>query len=330
MLLLSNIENIRAALPYGWTSTHWRNARMLDVVRAFRADVVLINCDPAATLWWCLLGHLPFMRFRLVSADIVLMAPVGPMGRIAAMVKRLLLRRVDLFVLVHKNIAGYRRHYGIGPERVAYVPFKVNLAEFLADYDVVDDRYYLAAGVTQRDWDTLLEAWKEIPARLIISMPSDAEIRRRGLRTSAPDMSRMPANAMVVRHGPAPDEWLRLLARARALVLPIRGSAINPAGISTALTAMALGKPVVISQGPSSDGILTEGRAVLVPSGDADALRAAVLGLERDAALRVCTACAGRRYAAECGTTARLHEDYLRLGLAASRTRGGRSTHERS
>ena len=84
-------------------------------------------------------------------------------------------------------------------------------------------------------------------------------------------------------------------------------------GIITYLVAMALGKYVIITDGPGSRGILENGEhCLIVPPRDPAMLRTAILQINGDVALRRDLARAGYNYAMACGDSARLYLDFMR------------------
>jgi glycosyltransferase involved in cell wall biosynthesis len=87
-------------------------------------------------------------------------------------------------------------------------------------------------------------------------------------------------------------ETLRLIAGARALVLPSRKSEGCP---NVVLEAMALGTPVVVSDLPSLAELVDDGTdGAVFPMGDAAALADRLRAVEADAALRARLAAAAR------------------------------------
>jgi glycosyltransferase involved in cell wall biosynthesis len=103
------------------------------------------------------------------------------------------------------------------------------------------------------------------------------------------------------------------MAESRMVVVPLLPGVIQPAGISVYLEAMILGKPVIISSGSSTEGILDESLAVVVPAGDVGAMRRAILELWDDAARRKRLAESSRRYAMSLKDHSRLVEDLRAL-----------------
>jgi len=295
--------------------------------QAAGADVLHIDCDPYNGLWMCLL--LPVAgarRTRLVLSDLVLQLPSSAAGRLAAWIKKLAFRRVDRFLLVQHDFAGYTAYYGMDAARVRSLPFKVNSIELIATLPTSDEGYLFAGGSTHRDWPTLAAAVRglDMPVRLGISDDGLAE----AVHVTAPviDGAAFPDTAMLIRHPPRPIEWLRWVAGCRVVCLPIRKESLNPSGISTYLSCMALGKCVIISDGPAVKGFLDDTRAVIVPPGDPQALREAIDRANRDAAWREGIARRGQEWAQSLGGEDSYYRALLDLMGAAVRpdTGGGR------
>jgi glycosyltransferase involved in cell wall biosynthesis len=131
--------------------------------------------------------------------------------------------------------------------------------------------YVLSVGDDHtRDYDLLVTACASLDISLVI-------------RTSRP--IRIPPQ-MQDRVKLIPDrlsfrEFRDLYLDARLLVLPLR-EADNPGGITTLFEGMAMAKPIVCSDtGATRDFITDRENGLLVPPGDADALRAAMTHLIR-------------------------------------------------
>src|SRR6266540_4373618 len=93
---------------------------------SFGYDLVLLNSSTRRLLSLCaVMWLLPFHRWRLISLDIHLLKPTGWKQRVAALIKRFLLRKVDLHILYFNDLEGYERYYGVSPAISRFVPFKV-------------------------------------------------------------------------------------------------------------------------------------------------------------------------------------------------------------
>ena len=85
------------------------------------------------------------------------------------------------------------------------------------------------------------------------------------------------------------------------VVIPTKKRDFASTGTSVYLMSMALGKCVIISAGPTSDEILSDGQAVIVPPEDPLALRQAIQRVYEDDSYRNQIAQTGRGYALSLG-----------------------------
>ena len=274
-----------------------------------RCDVVVLNVDPRRLLILCLMKWLfPYWQLTLVSVDIHLSQPISWSSRFIAWAKRLLLKKVDRFVLYFKDVGGYARYYGICPDRVSYIPFKVNEWESLPGRESLssDGVYILTAGRGLRDLPTFIDAMRQVPYPAVLLYQDAGVMRAYGTELQAKDL---PPNIKMVLHDGDKTTWIDHVARARVVVIPALDS-IRPVGISLYLLAMALLKGVVITDGPATRGLLKD-EAIIVPVGDSKALAKAITSVWEDDALRKKLAEAGRAYAELLGGEQRLFRDIV-------------------
>lgn len=279
------------------------------IKEALNCDVVVLNVDTRRLFLLCLLKVvLPFWKLTLVSVDIHLSQPTNWISKCGICIKRLLLSKVDRFILYFKDFDGYSRYYGIGPEKVSYVPFKVNEWEALPAPESVssDGSYILTAGRGLRDLPTFIEAMRNIPHPAVLLYQSADIMRAYGTNLEVDDL---PHNIKMVLHDGNMKTWIDHVAGAKVVVIPAIDS-IRPVGISLYPLAMALKKPVVITEGPATRGLL-EGKAIIVPVGDAKALAQGITCAWEDPMLRHKLAKAGRAYAENLAGERRLLRDII-------------------
>lgn len=290
-------------------------ARFRSYLRMLACDYVVINCAPRELLRFCLLKlMLPFKRCRLVALDTVLPVPSRRRlrERLALRAKVVLFRQVSLFIEYFKDTRGYEKHFGIPRDKFRYVPFKINRYEKVLETESRDDGYVFCGGNTRRDFRTLIEAARHLPYPFRIVTMDDSVIRRHG---SVLDDRSLPPNVEVVRHDGS-DSFLDHIAAARLVALPIVKDTISASGIGVYLACMALGKCVVISDGPAVSGVLPPGAAVIVPPEDPEALRAAIAKAWTNNEFRQQVAAAGRRYSLGLGGQERLCESVVDVLIA--------------
>lgn len=165
---------------------------------------------------------------------------------------------VHYAVLSTSEVRTFPSSWGVDADRVMFQPFPNTLHGY-RDMPTRDDGYLFAGGNSVRNYD-LLEAALDgtrIPARIATHWTP-----KRGL----PNLQ--------VRSTPH-EEFMSLLANARAVVVPLRQT-IRSAGQQTYLNAMALGKPVVVTDAPGVADYVVHGVTGIVVPPQADRLRAAL------------------------------------------------------
>lgn len=293
---------------------------------ARRADLLLVNCDVALTLKLALVFIVfPFLRRPILANDIVLRKPETWKARLVCPLKRLLLGRIEYFSLYQKDVEGYQRYFGIGPERVWYVPFKANI-RYRYRYRVsAEGEYVLCFGYSERDYDLFFEAVERVGCPAAIPRPDWTLMAAHGSRFTRP-LNALPGNVQVLEDDGSAESMIRMIEKARVVAIPILPSRIAPSGISACLNSMLMGKCVVITEGPGISDVLEPSQALMVPPGDVGALAAAIEAAWRDDELRRRIAEAGRRYAESCGGEPELRQRLI--DLAARLLYGPSPRHE--
>jgi hypothetical protein len=288
----------------------WLEGFALFFASMFRDAVVLY--EPTRELFvLCALRWLfPFARARLIVVDLILARPGRSFRqRVSTIVKRLLLRRVDHYLLHIKDISGLQECYGVPPGRVRYIPFKVNSWDVVRQMDVPEGEYVFTGGRSRRDYCTFCHALGALGYPALLLTPRTEENRE---HETFWQPHNLPGNVRLVHDDGSPRSWIGHMARARLVVICIDPCSISASGIGTYLLAMALGKCVIVTESPATRGILThEDTAVVVPMGDAAALARAVRRAWEDDAYRERIAARGQAYALGLGG-----EDNLRRNIA--------------
>ncbi len=222
-------------------------------------------------------------------------------------IKKLLFLSVDYFLVMHKYTLPYEKIYGISKSKIKYIPFKANVYDSLSRYNPLDHGYILSCGASHRDYGCLIEALKNtvLPLTIVMPDPSLASYHN----TFLFDNSDLPSNIRIEYSDFDPFRWNKKIAESKFVVIPINKDSIQPAGISVYLSAMALGKAVVITEGASTIGLIDNERAVLVPPNDPIELRHAIEKLYFDDDLRERLAVSGRDYALSLQGNERLNRE---------------------
>jgi glycosyltransferase involved in cell wall biosynthesis len=184
---------------------------------------------------------------------------------------------------------------GVPDERVLLTPFTVD-TEFFAPARVtpaVDDKVVIStAGLEYRDYPTLVEAARDVDARVVVAAASPWSKRPDETLKMAP-----PPNVEVCRLGF--DDLRQLYADSRFVVMPLYENDFQ-AGVTTLLEAMAMGRAVICSRTRGQTDVVADGvTGVYVPPGDSAAMRSAVQDLLDDPDRCARLGAAGRRFVVE-------------------------------
>lgn len=280
------------------------------------ADLIIINCDVALAMKLAGLYLLfPFLRRPILGHDIVLRKPMTAKTKWMVPMKRFLLSRIDHYSLHFRILDGYRKYFGIRPERVSYLPSKPNI-RYRYEYKVgPDGDHILCFGRSERDYDTFFKAMEMLPdLPAVIPPPNFAAFQRHAARFSR-DVNQLPPNVRIVEDDGSVLSLIHIIEKAKLVVLPIVASRIAPSGIGTYLNAMLMGKCVITSEGVATSDVLLEGEALLVPPEDPDALARMIRRAWDDKELRERTAEAGRKYSEACGGEPELRQRVLDRAL---------------
>ena len=175
-------------------------------------------------------------------------------------------RAVSVFCVVSKHeYEVFPTTWGLDRDRVAYTPFYYTLSEEELAAPVTEGGGIFAGGNPMRDYGTLVEAVRglDVPVHLATS------------RKEVVDRDDLPANVVAGRipH----DEYVRRLRAADVVAVPLQARTLRSGGEQTYLNAMALGKPVVVSDSPGASDYIEAGvTGILVPPSDPAAMRAAI------------------------------------------------------
>jgi glycosyltransferase involved in cell wall biosynthesis len=159
-------------------------------------------------------------------------------------------RRIDR-IAVHSRyqLEHARRVLGIPDERLALVPYQVD-TEFWTPREAPEERLIVSAGVEHRDYPTLLQAVRDLDARVEIGAASHYSRHAFSAATT-------PGNVTVGAY-----DYLslrELYARAAIVVVPL-ADVDNQAGVTAILEAMSMGKPVVVTQSLGQTDIVEDRR----------------------------------------------------------------------
>lgn len=293
-----------------WTDLIW-------AFRLFRArhdyDAVVTGFERSACLF-ALLQRIPGVSRK---AHVMLDAfPTLPQNGIRRAVKRAIIRQILLSVARTIAFSDRQRKiwtdmFALSKERFAVVPYWA--AVTFDPTDVRQGDYIFAGGDTERDYETLVRAADGLPYPVLISSFNKAQFT--GLK--------VPPNVRVVstKH----DEYVKLMAGSAVVVVPLKKDTQRFAGQQTYLSAMLMGKPVIVADRGADDYIHNWETGIVVEPGDSLAMSTAISRLMQNRELAERIARDGQRSAASF-TPERYFGAVLRVAEEAARTNGNRST----
>jgi glycosyltransferase involved in cell wall biosynthesis len=276
---------------------------VLDILRIGGRVEYVFCANPSSIdiLKLAILKVLFLFRIKTIVFDLILKRPIGLRERLISLLKGLAIGFVDLIICLQKDVSGYERFYRIPRRKFEYVPFKANNLDVANFIRGEDGDYVVSCGASYRDYKTLIEAVSELqyPTRIIMSEGAEYAHNARWVDT-------LPSNVQRLNAVHSREEYSRLIAGSRVVVVPILSAAIQPAGISVCLEAMALGKPVIVSRGVSSNGVLDGGLALICEPENVSDLKEKLALMWEDEQLRKEYARRGKDYAHSLGGNAQL------------------------
>jgi glycosyltransferase involved in cell wall biosynthesis len=176
-------------------------------------------------------------------------------------------------VLLHsrRQIEVAATELGLPRDRLHFLPYFAD-TDFWAPRRAEEEAFVLSVGREHRDYATLAKACADLPARVFVAAGS---LFSPSARHSGP--ASWPANFETgfLDHVSLRERY----ARARVVAVPLVATDFQ-AGVTTILEAMAMAKAVVVSATEGQRDVVEDGvTGLLVPPGDAAALRNAVAGL---------------------------------------------------
>jgi glycosyltransferase involved in cell wall biosynthesis len=156
--------------------------------------------------------------------------------------------------------------------RVLWTPFMVD-QEFFAPERVTPSSsarpQICAVGLERRDYETLLQAVKDLDVHVVIAAASPWSKRKEGVATRT-----IPSNVTVRKF--TQYELRQLYADSSFMVMPLENVKFQ-AGVTAILESLAMGKAVICSRVPGQTDVVIDGEnGRYVPPGDPSGLRAEI------------------------------------------------------
>ena len=275
---------------------------------AAKSDALLVGYPDIDILIVCFLAKIfSAGKTKTFVYDIILQKPNNIRNLLIAYCHIFLFWGIDKFICHHKDTSGYERYYKINNNKFHYVPFKANNYNMLSNIEVKDGDYVLACGASCRDYETFVKSIMNLGYSTKIVLPEEnvAEFHHTTFNYDS-----LPSYIEIHRK-PWFDKitWNEFLAKSRVVVIPIKKNTIQQAGLSVLLESFALGKPVVITEGEATKGIITSDVAMIVPREDTEKMTKAIKKIWCDDEYRMAISKNAKDFALELGGTERMVND---------------------
>jgi len=180
-----------------------------------------------------------------------------------------------LCVLSSSEYKSYQDVWGIPAELMSQIDFKVISEDRLDELPAGDEPFVASGGNSERDYDLLFDAVRGLDIPVMIST------------TLTFPAGRVPPNVTLCPNNHTVQSFYGPMAKARLVVMPFKDGLLRSTGQGTYLSAMYLGKCLVVTGTPGVHDLVSDGETgLIVPPGDAPALRRALLAAWEDPALR--------------------------------------------
>ena len=275
--ILTNVEEPRVAVKWRELTTFRRDLlegkgiladlrAALTLLRHGREyDAIVLECSRRSNLFAMLAGALPCRKPPVVMIDCLWSRPRSRRDLLSKRVLfRLVTRVVSKFVVwTTREIEDYSAEFGLPKSKFYHIPFHHTLEGF--EYEVSDGDYIFSGGDGHRDYVTLVEAVRGLPHKLVIATRCTDWQAGRSL----------PSN--VEARPTSPKDFRNLMAGSRLVVVAMGAGHLHVGGEQTYLNAMALGKPVIVTDDRGAPDYIQHGvSGLIVPPTDAVALREAI------------------------------------------------------
>jgi glycosyltransferase involved in cell wall biosynthesis len=231
----------------------------------------------AATLYALLSSFRPGRKPPLLFFDCLWYLPKTRFARAINRLKfQLISRSVRKFLVWSSHeVRDYASVFGLSEELFLYVPHHHTLEGY--EYEVTRGDYVFSGGDGNRDYPTLIEAVRGLDVKVKIATRREDW---HGGVTAPPNVEASPTSS---------DDFRRWMAGSRVVVVAMQKKGLlHIGGEQTYLNAMAMGKPVIVTDEVGAADYIQHGRnGLLVPSGDVSALRAAIRSILNDPAFEV-------------------------------------------
>lgn len=197
------------------------------------------------------------------------------------LLKQIYRRYVDKIICVssvQKEI--FAKILNISKNRIINIPYGIDTEFFKPEINNISNNdVILCVGDTDRDDETLFKALKFLPFKLI-RISDESKIFNSYKMQQRDKKSSNLNKKFVLLHAVSDLTLKKSYAKSAIVIIPIYKSSNQPAGLTTLLEAMAMGKSVIVTKGLiTEDYVINFKTGIVIPSDDVDNMKKAILQL---------------------------------------------------
>lgn len=172
-------------------------------------------------------------------------------------------------VFCEAEAENYAAYFGIGRDKFVWVPYCTDLDN--KNFEVRDEDYLFTGGLHHRDYETLYHAVKDLPVRVMVAAPKGGIPRE------------FVSKNMTLLGVVSRDAYFEAMAKAKAVVLSLQPGIMRCPGVITYVSAMRMGKCVVVNETEGTRSYMSNGATgIVVEPGNPEALKEALRAVLQD------------------------------------------------
>lgn len=259
-------------------TTFWRYRILNNVFSALRLfrerknfEAVVLGGGAQIDFFYLLLQRIwPFNLKPVVKIDCLWYRQ----SNLKHFISKCLFKWLDKFVSCYvvwasREIADYASTFGLPIDKFIFIPYHTTVD--LSTVTIQHNNYIFSGGNFARDYATLAKAIEGIKYEVVIACSNSEAIA--GIE--------FPPNAKV--GGVSHQEFMQLMAGSDINIIPLEKGLLHSGGQQSFLNAMLMGKPVIVTDPDGAKDYIEDGvDGLLVPPGDPEQLRNAILRVEND------------------------------------------------
>lgn len=245
-------------------SSVWLALRLYIQRRDF--DCVVLGAGLSDILFALMQSVLPFRRVPCVMIDCLWSKN---QNKFKQFVKKIMLRTagrtVDRFVVwASREIQAFSETFDLPAKKFVFVPYHTTFVEY-SNITPREGDYIFSGGNSDRDYDTLIRAVKELPVKVLIASTDSKLFQNLAI----------PENVEI--KGFSHEEFIKKMAECRINIVPLAPGLLRSAGQQTFLNSMSYGKPTIVTDPEGAADYIDHGEdGLLVPHQNPLALREAI------------------------------------------------------